>query len=294
LDLIEWNEYYDKLLQLEQEHQAELRKIEEENRKERMLYISAMIGDFSSVFQAGMDEQVAAVDKRNRDIAFLENELKDTSKKSAEEIQKINDELADATLARTAEKAELANAVIAAGLTNTFSTLFSEMAEGELTLAGFFKSMLKGVMSVLPALLTMQGAMNPSTLLGITAGVTAVLAALNKMTQKQRQGFAKGGYVSGEKGKDKIPAMLTHGEYVIPASITHNHYANLERLRYTGQWNNPAQNSNFSSYEIVKSVDNLTNTIKNNERVVKFQGDVDFKGQKYFGDIKFKQRRMAY
>jgi hypothetical protein len=87
---------------------------------------------------------------------------------------------------------------------------------------------------------------------------------------------------------------LHHLEYIVPAEQTKKHYPKLEKLRKTGLWEGENIVGNFNSDKIVNSINKLNDTIKNNERLVRFVGDVSFNHKKYFGSIQLQQRRMAY
>jgi hypothetical protein len=190
------------LQELDKEHKEELKKINEQYRKEQMAFFSSLMGDISQIFA---DDTKRIIDNAGGDLEKLRGDT------------------------------QLTTGLIASGLGGAISGIFNEMENGKLTTAGFFKSILKGAMSVLPALLTMKSALNPFAVLGITAAVTGTMAAINAMTRKQQaQNFYEGGLVQGSREKDSIPANLHHLEYIVPAEQTKKHYPKLEKLRKTG------------------------------------------------------------
>ena len=258
-DIISYEDYYDQLEELNRNHQEELANIEAEYRAEKFRYFSESVTNISEIFS-------------NRTKELLDE--------------------VDGDLSKLEDKTELTAGLIATGLGSAFAGIFDELAEGELTFAGFFRSILKGALSTLPALLAMKAAIDPSALLGITAGVSAVMIALKGMHEGgQVLKFAKGGMIPGSySGKDRVPIMAEEGEFIVPRDIAKKHLPSLERLRYTGQWNAPGIGSNKA---IEYKLGVLIDTIKNTERQVKLLGEVKV-NNKYFDKVKWNDVRMAY
>lgn len=257
LNLITWEDYYDQILQLELDHTEAVKKIDEENRKAKYEYYAGNMSAISSVFSDDIKRMMDAA-KENMD--------------------------------KLVGSSQLANAVIGQGLSVTISSMLGEMADGELTVGGFFKSILKGALSALPGIAALFGLTNPWALLAVGAGIVGLIALVDSLTSDQESKYFEGGYVSGKLGKDKIKASLTDGEYVVPSDITRQHLPRLERLRHTGQWQQPGLNN---TYAIENKLDNINNTIKNTERQMKIQGQVKV-NSKYFSDIEWNKMRMAF
>lgn len=106
-----------------------------------------------------------------------------------------------------------------------FQSLFDEMGEGNEKMgefaaqAAYFQigmSLAEGIASAVAKGMEMgwpaAAIMIPT---GISLVVSAIAEAMGVWRQYKAPKYAKGGYVSGEKGVDKIPAWLSDGEYVI-------------------------------------------------------------------------------
>lgn len=63
----------------------------------------------------------------------------------------------------------------------------------------------------------------------IAAGFIGYMIGQIRATRAQK--FAMGGLVEGQDGPDRVPAMLTRGEYVMPASQTQRYLPMLEAMR---------------------------------------------------------------
>lgn len=117
---------------------------------------------------------------------------------------------------------------ITSGLGNmagAFRGLFDEMGEGNEQMAAFAEkaayfqigmSMAEGLAAAVAKGIEMgwpaAAVMIP---VGIATVVSGIAEAMSVYKQYHAPKYAKGGYVSGEKGVDKIPAWLSDGEYVI-------------------------------------------------------------------------------
>ena len=111
------------------------------------------------------------------------------------------------------------------GVAGAFQSLFDEMGEGNEKMgefaaqAAYFQigmSLAEGIASAVAKGMEMgwpaAAIMIPT---GISLVVSAIAEAMSVWRQYKAPKYAKGGYVSGEKGVDKIPAWLSDGEYVI-------------------------------------------------------------------------------
>lgn len=111
------------------------------------------------------------------------------------------------------------------GVAGAFQSLFDEMGEGNEKMgefaaqAAYFQigmSLAEGIASAVAKGMEMgwpaAAIMIPT---GISLVVSAIAEAMGVWRQYKAPKYAKGGYVSGEKGVDKIPAWLSDGEYVI-------------------------------------------------------------------------------
>lgn len=155
-----------------------------------------------------------------------------------EEIQKLvvkileaQKGILDATATQTSNWTKMwfsAFSGITSGLGNmagAFRSLFDEMGEGNEQMAAFAEkaayfqigmSMAEGLASAVAKGMEMgwpaAAVMIP---VGIATIVSGIAEAMSVYKQYHAPKYAKGGYVSGEKGVDKIPAWLSDGEYVI-------------------------------------------------------------------------------
>lgn len=114
-------------------------------------------------------------------------------------------------------------------IANSLLDLMNAIGEDNAEMANFLEGvayMQIGVnmaVGVSEAIAAGSGVPFPGNLAAIAAGVAAVVSgiasAISTYKQYHKQvsspRFAEGGYVSGEKGVDKIPAWLSDGEYVI-------------------------------------------------------------------------------
>ena len=67
----------------------------------------------------------------------------------------------------------------------------------------------------------------PEAILGLKEEIRELSIAINSDSKQGGgiiQHFADGGYVKGPGGKDKVPAMLTAGEFVVPKDMVQNFY----------------------------------------------------------------------
>jgi hypothetical protein len=220
------DEYYVELTELEIEHQENMNRIAEENRKAKAEYYATSLSSVTNIFNA--------------------------------DITRMMDE-ANGSMESLAGNSQLTAAVIGSGLTASISGLVSGMAQGEMTVGSFFKSILQGALQALPGLAALIGLTNPWALLGIGAGIIGLIALIDTLTAEQSNKYFEGGLVQGASGKDNVSAKLTRNEYVVPADITMQHLPRLQRLRYTGQWNQPGL---YSTAAIENKLDSINNTLK--------------------------------
>lgn len=112
-----------------------------------------------------------------------------------------------------------------ASMGGAFQNLFDEIGEGNERMAAFAEaaayfqigmSLAEGIAAAVAKGMEMGW---PAAAIMIPSGIAMVVSAITEAIQVHKQyhapKYAKGGYVSGEKGVDKIPAWLSDGEYVI-------------------------------------------------------------------------------
>lgn len=110
-------------------------------------------------------------------------------------------------------------------MAGAFKSLFDEMGEGNERMAAFAEaatyfqigmSMAEGLAAAVAKGMEMGW---PAAAVMIPVGIATVVSGIAEAVATYKQyhapKYAKGGYVSGEKGVDKIPAWLSDGEYVI-------------------------------------------------------------------------------
>lgn len=110
-------------------------------------------------------------------------------------------------------------------MAGSFRSLFDEMGEGNEQMAAFAEaaayfqigmSLAEGLAAAVAKGIEMGW---PAAAVMIPVGISLVTSTIAQAMQIHKQyhapKYAKGGYVSGEKGVDKIPAWLSDGEYVI-------------------------------------------------------------------------------
>nr|BAR35381.1 minor tail protein gp26 family protein [uncultured Mediterranean phage uvMED] len=102
---------------------------------------------------------------------------------------------------------------------------------------------------------------------------------------KDFSSFNTGGYISGQKGIDMVPAMLTHGEFVINATATQKFLPLLEKI-------NSGKIQSFASGGVVSEADALKNEIAYEDAMrVNMQG-VDYKDDLYSYNEGMKQSKF--
>jgi len=210
-----------------------------------------------------------------KETGMTNEELASQQKKLTESAQKYTDALPEAAAM--------------SGFIGVLDSLNMAFAEGELNAKSFFNAILDGAMRALPSLVTMLGLSNPFAIVGAVAAIAAGITALKSL---MANGMVEGGLVTGKKGTDKIPKMLTHYEYVIPADITQKNLPSLERLRYTGQWWN---NATISTAGIEQRLDILNQTFKaGHNHDIKVNQKVNFNHTKYSELIRFENSKNNY
>lgn len=111
-------------------------------------------------------------------------------------------------------------------ISSAFNSMFSEMGEINERWNAFAEATaymtigLNMAEGIAEAVAAGSGVPWPANLAAIASGIAAVIAGIGSAFSTYNQyhsqpKFAQGGYVSGEKGVDKIPAWLSDGEYVI-------------------------------------------------------------------------------
>jgi len=121
------------------------------------------------------------------------------------------------------------------------------IAEGAAALASAAKSIYNAVAGIFS-----WAAKIPFVGIAIGAGLVAAMMTIIGQFKK----FQTGGLVYGPAGPDRVPAMLTAGEYIIPADVTARHLPLLEALKQTS--GAPSLPMGYQGGGIVTNNDNST------------------------------------
>jgi len=244
---IQYEEYEKRILEIQKKRNAEALKDDEKYYEEltkiNARFLEAFTSPIFSMQSAAINEVLQKHIESNalkKQSIELEKEYHNASAERKEQIKDmqlgLDQRIKDNDALKEQNQIIAQQTALYAGLSGMVMSLNNSFSDGKLDAKEFFKSVIDGALGALPSLVALKAFSNPFAAIGAVAGLSAILLALKALLSKNK--FAEGGFVSGAKGKDKIPAMLTHGEYVIPADITTRNLPSLERLRYTGQWNN--------------------------------------------------------
>ena len=186
-------------------------------------------------FKKQIDQQQKLVRQTLDNLAetgFLSvEELDEVLKQLGNSILQANNDIIDNTAKQTKTVTDLwlnsfTNITSGLGqLSGAFNSLFTEMGEmnekynSYAEAAAYFSIMLQMAEGIATAVAKGMEMGWPAAAVMIPVGIAAVVSgiasALSVYNQAHKPKYAQGGYVSGEKGVDKVNAWLSDGEYVI-------------------------------------------------------------------------------
>lgn len=215
---------------------------EEENNwlyKQRITLLTQISNAVTEQAKAQKEAELEEIDNQialnNETIANLKQALALMGFTSEEEMQQLLNNLlkqektfsqqTEAVMKKTAASVAQSIGTIANSLLDLMNAIGEDNAEMSNFLEGvaYMQIGVNMAVGISEAIAAGSGVPFPGNLAAIAAGVAAVVSgiasAISTYKQYHKQvsspKFAEGGYVSGEKGVDKIPAWLSDGEYVI-------------------------------------------------------------------------------
>ena len=285
---ISMKEYYEQIEKLEAEHNEKLLELKKKYYSEVAKVNDSMLQNIANVFNEDYINNIKKMNEAQKLVDTVKGNEGNIADKFGISLEEVNLQLKEAEADAKKFSDALPEDTAMAGMFGMLTSINGAFADGELNAKSFFNAVLDGAMQAAPGLVAMLGLSNPFAIVGAVAAITAAVTALKAVMAK---GMVEGGLVTGKKGIDKIPTMLTHGEYVIPADITYKYLPSLERLRYTGQWNN----TTINTAGIERKLDMMNQTLKaGHKHDINVNQKVNFNHDKYSELIKFENSKNCY
>ncbi|MBP8975110.1 MAG: hypothetical protein KBG83_00180 [Bacteroidetes bacterium] len=231
-----------------------------------------------------LDEQL---DEAQREYAEKEEQYLASADKSEREklktqLERIDQEIAAINAKKIAHREEVEQLIEANAQAYNANEAFGIQLRRQVT-DTIRTKIAQAVMSYIASIVEATG---PLALVLAPAAGLAIQAALEAIIPK----FAGGGIVQGSSGIDKVPAMLTAGEFVVRKDVAEQFYPFLMTLN-NGRMNNGP--SSISLAPLRKEISSLKKELKNMKTEVNIyaEGDVS-KYDKL--DRKMQRTRLAY
>lgn len=230
------------VLQQGTEMDSEITKLQEANDKLYVDRLNAIAQLGAAATEEEKAEKQAALDRIDQQIE-ANNELINSFKESMalmgyttdEEIKRMIDGLNQQLNAFSKNTGVIMKKTVSSvmqsigTMMNSLSDLMNEIGEDNAEMANFLEGVayvqigVNMAVGIAEAIAAGAGVAFPANLAAIAAGVAAVVSGIASAISTYKKyhqdisspKFATGGYVSGEKGVDRVPAWLSDGEYVI-------------------------------------------------------------------------------